>query len=108
MSKDERLEGAIQKLESLIPIVNSLETIISAATKLALMLNKDTDRELDLILDLQQLAKTNAILLEQNSVEIMKRGIFECLDKKEQELKRKERFYPGYPGIPKKVLENDD
>ncbi len=108
MSKDERFEHAIQKLESLTPIVNRLETILSAATKLALMLNEDTDRELDLVLDLQRLAKTNAILLEQNSVEIMKRGIFECLDKKEQELKRKERFYPGYPGIPKKVLENND
>ena len=82
--------------------------MLSAATKLALMLNEDTDRELDLVLDLQRLAEVNALLLEQNSVEIMKRGIFECLDKCEKALKRKERFYPGYPGIPKKVLENND
>ena len=108
MTEIERFERAIQKLESLIPVVKRLETILPAATKLALILNEGVDRELDLVLDLQRLAKTNAILLEQNSVEIMKRGIFECLDKYEKELKRKERFYPGYPGIPKKVLENND
>lgn len=108
MSEIERFERAIQKLESLIPVVNRLETILSVATKLSLMLNEDTDRELNLVLDLQQLAKINVILLEQNSVEIMKRGIFECLDKYEKELTRKERFYPGYPGVPKKAVENND
>ncbi len=98
-------EELVQRLES---VTNRLEVLIPVTVKLATMLNNGTDHQLNLTLDLQQLAKINAILLEQNSVEIMKRGIFECLAQKEQELKRKERFYPGYPGIPKKVLENND
>ena len=98
-------EELLKRLES---VTNRLETLIPVAVKLATMLNSGTDHHLYLTLDLQQLAKINAILLEQNSVEIMKRGIFECLDKYEKELKRKERFYPGYPSIPKKVLETND
>lgn len=98
-------EKLVERLES---VANRLETLIPATVKLATMLNSGTDHQLNLTLDLQQLAKINAILLEQNSVEIMKRGIFECLDKYEKELKRKERFYPGYPGIPQKVLGNND
>ena len=98
-------EELVQRLES---VTNRLETLIPVAVKLAMMLNSGTDHQLNLTLDLQQLAKINAILLEQNSVEIMKRGVFECLDKYEKELKRKERFYPGYPGVPQKVLENNE
>ena len=98
-------EELVQRLES---VTNRLETLIPVAVKLAMMLNSETGHQLNLTLDLQQLTKINAILLEQNSVEIMKRGIFECLDKYEQEPKRKERFYPGYPGIPQKVLESND
>ena len=100
--------GETKKLiERFEQVADRLEVLLPTAEKLALHLNSQTDEAFDLIYQLQELKRAFALLLNRASIATTRTAIQDQLDKYEAELKQSGRFYDGYPGIYRKVLEKE-
>ena len=108
MTEIERFERAIQKLESLIPVVKRLETILPATTKLALMLNAQTDNAMEIVCRLHQIEKAYAFVLSQTSIKLLEKEIHKAIAAEEEQkiLTEKHAKKHAWGGVSKEVLKD--
>ncbi len=75
--------------------------------ELALTLDRITDKQLELADKLETSARCQVWLTERFSRLILEKGIHQALSEYESDKSRHHRFYPGWPGVPRKVVDHD-
>ena len=75
--------------------------------ELALTLNRITDKQLELADKLETSARCQVWLTERFSRLILEKGIHQALSEYESDQNRRHRFYAGWPGVPRKVVNHD-
>ncbi len=75
--------------------------------ELALTLNRITDKQLELADKLETSARCQVWLTERFSRLILEKGIHQALSEYESDKNRRNRFYDGWPGVPRKVVNHD-
>lgn len=79
--------------------------VVSRLKSMLLHANKQTDELMGAIYHLNELSKGFAFLLNRTSRAITEKAIWDEIEKYEAKMERSKFFYPGYPGVPKKVVE---
>ena len=75
--------------------------------ELALTLDRITDKQLELADKLETSARCQVWLTERFSRLILEKGIHQALSEYESDKNRHDRFYAGWPGVPRKVVDHD-
>ena len=85
----ERLEGAASDQERLYRREKELRQL--------------NDRQEELLDRQEKLLEAGVLMLEQATLKITEKGIWDALTEYEKRQKQSRRFYPGYPGVPKRI-----
>ena len=89
----ERLEGAASDQERLYRREKELRQL--------------NDRQEELLDRQEKLLKAGVLMLDQATLKIIEKGIWDTLTEYEKRQKQSRRFYSGYPGVPKRILKEE-
>ena len=100
----ERVEGTVSDQERL---VKREEKLLQNARELVAIANRQIDRQEELLDRQEKFLEAGVLMLEQATLKITEKGIWDALAEYEKKQEQSRRFYRGYPGVPERILNGE-